>query len=107
MSILTSNTVGELEHTTKTRTAQSQSNSVTAGTENCSYYLLANCDKKVYLSRELSKEEQLLENDLLKKRRECIDSGIPRNKVKVQNLKLLHYDDQSNTWDEAALDTGW
>ena len=55
-------------------------------------------DKKVYLSRELSKEEQLLENDLLKKRREYIESGIPRNKVKVGNLKLLHYDDQSNTW---------
>ena len=48
-----------------------------------------------------------MENDLLKKRREYIESGIPRIKVKVQNLKLLHYDDQSNTWDEAALDTGW
>ena len=79
-------------------------------TENCSYYLLANCGtmiKKVYLSRELSKEEQLLENDLLKKRWEYIGSGIPGNKLKVQNLKLLHYVDQSNTWDEAALDTGW
>ena len=68
---------------------------------------LRNYDKKVYLSRELPKEEQLLEKDLLKKRREYIESGIPRNKVKVQHLKLLHYDDQSNTWDEVALDTGW
>ena len=64
-------------------------------------------DKKVYLSRELSKEEQLLENDLITKRRAYIESGIPRNNDKVQNLKLLHYNDQSNTWDEAALDTGW
>ena len=68
---------------------------------------LWNYDKKVYLSRELSKEEQLLENDLLNNRQENIEWGIPRNKVKVQNLKLLHYDYQSNTYDEAALDTGW
>ena len=68
---------------------------------------MRNYDKKVYLSRELSKEEQLLENDLLEKRREYIGSGLPRNKVKFQSLKLLHYDDQSNTWDEAALDMGW
>ena len=63
--------------------------------------------KKVYLSRELSKEEQLLENDLLNNRQENIEWGIPRNKVKVQNLKLLHYDYQNNTCDETALDTGW
>ena len=72
-----------------------------------SFGKLRNYDKKVYLSRELSKEEELLENDLLKRRREYIESGIPRNKVKVQNLKLLHYDDQSNAWDEVALDAGW
>ena len=67
---------------------------------------LWNYDKKVYLSRELSKEEQLLENDLPNNRQEKIESGIPRKKVRVHNLKLLHYDDQSNTCDEAALDTG-
>ena len=51
--------------------------------------LLKNYVSKVYLSKSLSHPEIVMENAILKKRRELIESGIPKEALKIRSLKLL------------------
>ena len=46
-------------------------------------------DKKVYISKALSKSEIEIENSLLKKRRELINSGVEAKDLYIKGLKLF------------------
>ena len=51
---------------------------------------LKDLDQKIYISKSLSTEELIIENELLKKRREMINSGIEASKLRIRSLKLYH-----------------
>ena len=53
-----------------------------------SAHKLAKYKQKLYLSKELTQEEQTLENKALKLRRELIDKGTQANLLRIRNLKL-------------------
>ena len=44
----------------------------------------------IFLSRAPSKEDSIKENLCLKRRREMLEEGVPREKLKVRNLELIH-----------------
>ena len=46
--------------------------------------------RNVYLLPALSKEDALKENLILKKRRELLTEGVPRDKLKIRNLELFN-----------------
>ena len=47
-------------------------------------------EMNIFLSRALSKEDSIKENLCLKRRREMLEEGVPREKRKVRNLELFH-----------------
>ena len=51
---------------------------------------LKDLDQKIYISKSFSTEELIIENELLKKRREMINSGIEASKLPIRSLKLYH-----------------
>ena len=53
---------------------------------------LKHYEKTVYVSKELSPNELLAENKLLKQRRELIDNGIPPRDLRIRELKLYKYE---------------
>ena len=60
---------------------------------------LRNYNKKVYISKELTPQEVQIENKLLKRRLELLQTGnINRNEIKIQNLKRFRK--VNNDWVE-------
>ena len=57
---------------------------------------LKHYEKTVYVSKELSPNELLAENKLLKQRRELIDNDFPPRDLCIRELKLYKY--QGSTW---------
>ena len=53
----------------------------------------------VFLSKELTKEELKTENESLRMRKVKIDQGVPREKLRIRNLKLEMQSDQ-RIWEE-------
>ena len=45
-------------------------------------------DKRIFLDRELTKEELAVENAALKKRREMIEEGAEPRNLRIRKLKL-------------------
>ena len=45
-------------------------------------------DKRIFLDRELTKDELAVENAALKKRREMIEEGAEPRNLRIRNLKL-------------------
>ena len=46
--------------------------------------------KNVYILPASSNEDAIKENQILKRRRELLDEGIPREKLKIRNLELFN-----------------
>ena len=46
--------------------------------------------RNIYLQPALSKEDALKENLILKKRRELLTEGVPRDTLKIRNLELFN-----------------
>ena len=44
----------------------------------------------IFLSRALCKKNSIKENLCLKRRREMLEEGVPREKLKIRNLELFH-----------------
>ena len=44
----------------------------------------------IFLSRALSKADYIKENLCLKRRREMLEEGVPREKLKIRNIELFH-----------------
>ena len=47
-------------------------------------------DEKIYLLPALSKEDAMKENLCLKRRRELLDEGAPKEKIKIRNFELFN-----------------
>ena len=47
-------------------------------------------ETNIFLSRALYKEDSIKENLCLKRRREKLEKGVPREKKKIRNLELFH-----------------
>ena len=47
-------------------------------------------EMNIFLSRALSKEGYIKENLCLKRRREMLEEGVPREKLKIRNLEFFH-----------------
>ena len=47
-------------------------------------------EMNTFLSRALCKEDSIKENLCLKRRREMLEEGVPRQKLKIRNLELFH-----------------
>ena len=47
-------------------------------------------ERKVFLSPALTKEVAAKENQILKKRRELITEGVPKEKLRIRNLELFN-----------------
>ena len=47
-------------------------------------------EMNIFLSRALCKEDSIKENLCLKRRREMLEEGVPREKLKIRNLELFH-----------------
>ena len=47
-------------------------------------------ETNIFLSRALYKEYSIKENLCLKRRREKLEKGVPREKKKIRNLELFH-----------------
>ena len=47
-------------------------------------------EMNIFLSRALSKEDSIKENLCLKRRREMLEEGVPREQLKIRNLELFH-----------------
>ena len=45
-------------------------------------------DYRAFISRELTHEERIIEKNLLKKRRDLIETGTKRTSIRISNLKL-------------------
>ena len=45
-------------------------------------------DYRALISRELTHEERIIERNLLKKRRDLIESGTKRTSIRIRTLKL-------------------
>lgn len=43
---------------------------------------------KIFINRDLCEEDKKIENMLLKKRHDLIQSGTPRTAIKIKNLRL-------------------
>ena len=47
-------------------------------------------ERNIYMLPALSRGEALKENQMLKKRRELLDGGVPKEKLKIRNLELYN-----------------
>ena len=47
-------------------------------------------DEEIYLLPALSKEDARKENLCLKRRRELLDEGVPKEKIKIKNFELFN-----------------
>ena len=59
---------------------------------------LKNYDKTLFVSKELSPSEFLIENKLLMKRRTMIDTGVSAKNLRLRDLVLYQYDEESGNW---------
>ena len=59
---------------------------------------LKNYDKTVFVSKELSPSEFLIENKLLMKRRTMIETGVSAKNLRLRDLVLYQYDEESGNW---------
>ena len=66
-----------------------------------SLYKLKTYSKKVYMSKELSPEDQKIENDYLKLRRKMIENEYDKKRLRIRNLKLQQ---NTNETDDKNLD---
>ena len=57
-----------------------------------------NYDKTVFVSKELSPSEFLIENKLLMKRRTMIETGVSAKNLRLRDLVLYQYDEESGNW---------
>ena len=55
-------------------------------------------DYRAFISREITNEERIIERNLLKKRRDLIESGTKRTSIRIRNLKL-YVDGNRNIYD--------
>ena len=56
----------------------------------------------IFISKELNPEEQAVENDLLQKRRQMLESGTKSNEIRIRNLKLQQQIDKK--WVDINVD---
>ena len=56
----------------------------------------------IFISKELNPEEQAVENDLLQKRRQMLESGTKSNEIRIRNLKLQQQNDKK--WVDINVD---
>ena len=49
---------------------------------------MKNYKMPIFIRKELNPEEQAVENDLLQKRRQMLESGTKSNEIRIRNLKL-------------------
>ena len=66
-----------------------------------SLYKLKTYSKQVYMSKELSPEDQKIENDALKLRRKMIENDYDKKRLRIRNLKLQQ---NTNETDDKNLD---
>ena len=66
-----------------------------------SLYNLKTYSKQVYMSKELSPEDQKIENDALKLRRKMIENEYDKKRLRIRNLKLQQ---NTNETDDKNLD---
>ena len=59
---------------------------------------LKNYDKTLFVSKELSPSEFLIENKLLMKRRTMIEIGVSAKNLRLRDLVLYQYDEDSGNW---------
>ena len=52
----------------------------------------------LFVSKELSPSEFLIENKLLMKRRTMIDIGVSAKNLRLRDLVLYQYDEKSGSW---------
>ena len=53
-------------------------------------HLLRNHAYPVFICKSLTKDEEMIEKRLLKKRWDMIQTNFPREELKIRNLKLNH-----------------
>ena len=63
---------------------------------------LKNYKMPIFISKELNPEEQAVENDLLRKRRQMLESGTKSNEIRIRNLKLQQQIDKK--WVDIYVD---
>ena len=59
---------------------------------------LKNYDKTLFVSKELSPSEFLIENKLLMKRRTMIETGVSDKNLRLRDLVFYQYDEESGNW---------
>ena len=59
---------------------------------------LKNYDKTLFVSKELSPSEFLIENKLLMKRRTMIETGVSAENLRLSDLVLYQYEEESGNW---------
>ena len=47
-------------------------------------------ERNIYMLPALTRDDALKENQMLKKRRELLDGGVPKEKLKIRNLGLYN-----------------
>ena len=63
---------------------------------------MKNYKMTIFISKELNPEEQAVENDLLQKRRQMLESGTKSNEIRIRNLKLQQQIDKK--WVDINVD---
>ena len=63
---------------------------------------MKNYKMPIFISKELNPEEQAVENDLLQKRRQMLESGTKSNEIRIRNLKLQQQIDKK--WVDINVD---
>ena len=63
---------------------------------------MKNYKMPIFISKELNPKEQAVENDLLQKRRQMLESGTKSNEIRIRNLKLQQQIDKK--WVDINVD---
>ena len=63
---------------------------------------MKNYKMPIFISKELNPEEQAVENVLLQKRRQMLESGTKSNEIRIRNLKLQQQIDKK--WVDINVD---
>ena len=63
---------------------------------------MKNYKMPIFIRKELNPEEQAVENDLLQKRRQMLESGTKSNEIRIRNLKLQQQIDKK--WVDINVD---
>ena len=63
---------------------------------------MKNYKMPIFISKKLNPEEQAVENDLLQKRRQMLESGTKSNEIRIRNLKLQQQIDKK--WVDIKVD---